>query len=113
MWHGTFIRAVGFFPLKNCTLRYAELLVCSGSVESVKLPYLRGLPTVTICAEAASFRSISSITACVTNELGDPLSKSATDLYFFVAFRPPLMLTDVVKLEWFTEALSSVSSGPY
>ena len=89
MWHGTFIRAVGCFPLKNCTLRHAELLVCSGSVESVKPPHLRGLPTVIISAEAAPFRSISSITACVTNELGDPLSKSATDLYFFVAFRPP------------------------
>ena len=89
MWHGTFIRAVSLFPLKNCMLRHAELLVCSGSVESVKPPHLRGLPTVIISAEAAPFRSISSITACVTNKLGDPLSKSATDLYFFVAFRPP------------------------
>ena len=88
MWHGTFIRAVGFFPLKNCTLRHAELIVCSGSVESVKPPHLRGLPTVIISAEPAPFRSISSIIACVTNELGDPLFKSATDLYFFVAFRP-------------------------
>ena len=79
MWHGTFIRAVGFFPLMNCTLRH-KLLICSGSVESVKPPHLRGLPTVIIFAEAASFRSISSITACVTNELGDPLSKSATVL---------------------------------
>ena len=89
MWHGTFIRAVGYFPFKNCTLRHAELLVCSNSVESVKPPHLRGLPTVIISGETAPFRSISSITACVTNELGDPLSKSAADLYFFVAFRPP------------------------
>ena len=89
MWHGTFIRAVGVFQLKCCTLRNAELLVCSGSVESVKPPHLRGLPTAIISAEAAPFHSISSITACVTNDLGDPLSKSATGLYFFVAFRPP------------------------
>ena len=89
MWDGPFIRAVGFFPFENCTLRHAELLVCSGSVESVKPPHLRGLPTVIISAQAAPFRSISSITACVTNELRDPLPKSATDLYFFVAFRPP------------------------
>ena len=83
MWHGTFIRAVGFFPLKHCTLRYAELLVYSGSIQSVKPPHLRGLPTAIISAQAAPFRNIPSITACVTNELGDPLSKSATDLYFF------------------------------
>ena len=89
MSHDTFIRAVGFFPLKNFTLRHAELLVCSGSVESVKPPHLRGLPTVIISAEAAPFRNILSITACVTNELGDTLSKRARDLYFFVAFRPP------------------------
>ena len=89
MRHGTFIRAVGFFPLKNCTLRHAELLVCSGSVESVKPPQLRGLPTVIISADAAPLRSISPITACVTIELGDPLSKSATDLCFLVDFRPP------------------------
>ena len=89
MWHGPFIRTVACFSLKNCTLRHAELLVCSGSVESVKSPHLRGLPKVIISAEAAPFHSISSIIACVTNELGDPLSKSATDLYFFVAFRPP------------------------
>ena len=82
MSHGTFIRAVGLFPLKSCTLRHAELLVCSGSVESVKPPYPRGLATVIIYAQAAPFRSISSITAYVTNELGDPLSKSATGLYF-------------------------------
>ena len=89
MWHGTYIRAVGFFPLRNCTLRHVERSVCSGSIESVKPSHLRGLPTVIISAEAAPFRSISSITACVTNELGDPLSKSATNLYFFVAFQPP------------------------
>ena len=93
--------------------RHAELLVCSGCVESVKPPHLRGLPTVIISAEAAPFRSISSITACVTNELGNPLSKSATDLYVFVAFRLPGMLAVVVKLELSTETLPPVSSGPY
>ena len=70
------------FSLGNCTLKHAELLFCSGSVESVKPPHLRGLPTIIISAEAAPFCSISSITTCVTYELGDPLSNSATDLYF-------------------------------
>ena len=79
MWHVTLIRAVGSFPLKNCTLRHAELFVCSCSVESVKPPHQGGLPKVIISAEPAPLRNISSITVCVTNELGDPLSNSATD----------------------------------
>ena len=67
MWHGTFIRAVGFFPLKNFTLRHAELLVCSGSVESVKPPHLRGLPTVIISTEPAPF-SQHFINYCLRNK---------------------------------------------
>ena len=86
MWHGTFIRAVGSFPLKNCTLSHAELFVYSDTVESVKPPHLCGLPTIIISADAAPLVSISSIVACVTNELGDPLSRRATDLYFFFSF---------------------------
>ena len=66
MWHGTFIRAIAFFPLKNSTLRHAELLVCSGSVESVKPPYRLGLPTVIICRSSAFLQH--SINYCLRNK---------------------------------------------